>query len=468
MDEAKDFDDFAEILCARACKESFPPLTNYFAYFFAYDQGKYNIMDRIQEAGRHTDLAKPLLLAVQARRGVHVEWNEFQKALSKALKETQGDWIACHVYMAWRRLVDLMYTESSIDSGPLSILESKIENDDGFSFFRSDLYRIKGNRLRKERSLNEATKMYNLAITQAKQHDNLVLLAILLAEKANLVKRTNIDEALSILELHREVCERIGFVAGFGFNAHQLGHIALAKGEFDLALHHQNKCHQILTSLGDSQGYLASIIALLYNMMRDGARALELIATTQQEMTTDFIPMAFIQEAWALVNLDKINDAETSLSKAKELVLKRDDEVHLGLTYFVEGLIEKARGEFASASYSLDNALGIFERYYSQAYHNMTLIHLTDIEVESFPYSTKNEKLDYSGPWMRKLLDLVAKKSLPGIEAQSKLLRAKFLFKQGQFTQSNKLVKEVLKTSKSSSMHYLENLSKLMLPELST
>ncbi|MFW9927686.1 MAG: hypothetical protein ACFFDM_13125, partial [Candidatus Thorarchaeota archaeon] len=178
------------------------------------------------------------------------------------------------------------------------------------------------------------------------------------------------------------------------------------------------------------------------------------------------ILFTLIHEAWALVNLDRIDEAEKSITKAKELVLKSDDEVRLGLTYFVEGLIEKSRHEFASASYTLENALDIFERYYSQAFVNITLIHLTDIEIESFSYKTTNEKLESSGPWMKKLLDLVAKKDLPGIDAQSKLLRAKFLFKQAQFTQSKKLIKEVLKTSKFPGLQYLENMVKLMLPEL--
>jgi len=423
-------------------------------------------MDKLQEARKYSVLAKPLLLIVQTIRGLHVEWRESRKAIAEAIEASQGDWIACHIYMGWRQFVEGLYLESSTDSGALGILESKIEIDSELRFFLSELYGIKARRLSKERSINEAIKMFNQAIIQAKEHDDLLDYALLLAQKANLVKRTNIDEALSILEMHREVCEKIGFIEGVAVNDLHLGHIAMAKGEYNLGVHYHDRHRQIRSSLGGPSGYASTLIAQLYNMMGDGARALELITNTRQEIDRGNILFTLIHEAWALVNLDRIDEAEKSITKARELVLKSDDEVRLGLTYFVEGLIEKSRHEFASASYTLENALDIFERYYSQAFVNITLIHLTDIEIESFSYETTNEKPESSGPWMKKLLDLVAKRNFPGIDAQSKLLRAKFLFKQAQFTQSKKLIKEVLKTSKFPGLQYLENIVKLMLPEL--
>ncbi|MGY5860257.1 MAG: tetratricopeptide repeat protein [Candidatus Thorarchaeota archaeon] len=468
MDEAKDYGDFAEILCNRVCTESTTSLAIYFAYFFAYNQGNFYLIDRLHEAGKYTVLAKPMRLIVQARRGIPADWNDFQKTLSESLEITENDWIACHIYVVWRRLAEPMYTESSTDSGTLSILESKIESDSEFSFFRSDLLRLKARKLGKERSINDALKMYNLAIIQAKKHDNLLFLSLLLAEKANLVKRTNVDEALSILELQREVVEELGYAEGIGLNHHHLGHIAMARGEFDLALHHQKRHLEIRSKLGHTDGYLPALVAQLYNMMGDGNSALEMVTSTGQQTSRWNILMVLIQEAWAMVHLDRIDEAETSISKAKELVLKSDDEVRLGLTYFVEGVIEKYRRDFISASYTLETALRIFERYYSHAYLNMTLIHLTDIEIESFSFATQKGKLGSSGSWMDKLLDHVTKNDLPGTKAQSEILRAKFLFKQGQAGQSKKIIKGVLKTAKSPNMQYLENLIKMTIPELST
>jgi len=465
MDEAKDYDDFAEILCNKACVESFNPLTIYFAYFFAFKQEKFNPMDRLQEARKYSDLAKPLLLIVQCHRGVPVEWSEFQKTLSVAINAIQSDWIACHIYMAWRKGAEQLYTECSTDSGPLGILESKIERDSEFSFFSSDLYHIKARRLDRERSIDEAVKMYNLGITKAKKYDNLPLLADLLGEKADLVKRTNISEALSILELGREVCEEIGYVAGLAYNDHYLGHIAMAKGEFNLSLHYQNKRLQNLLLLGAWVGHQSTIIAQLYNMMGDGANALDSIASHRNEIAAKNIPFALIHEAWALVNLDRIDDAEESITKARELVLKSDDEVRLGLVYFVEGLIEKSRHEFASAHYSFEHAVEIFERNYNQAFLNVTFFHLTDMEIEAFKYE-KVTKAKISGPWMQKLMKQVEERELPGLAMQALLLRAKFRFKQGQIAQSRRMLKRVLKSSDTFGLNYLKDMAEAVIPTL--
>ncbi|MFW9927418.1 MAG: hypothetical protein ACFFDM_11755, partial [Candidatus Thorarchaeota archaeon] len=313
MDEAKDLDDFAEILCNRACVESFTPLAIYFAYFFSFNQSKFNLIDKLQEARKYSVLAKPLLLSVQTIRGLHVEWREFRKAIAEAIEASQGDWITCHIYMGWKRFVEGLYPESSTDSRALGILESKIEIDHDLSFFLSYLYSIRANRLSGERSVNEAIKMFNQAIIQAKEHDNILDYTSLLAQKANLVKRINIDEALSILEVHREVCERFGFIAGVADNDLNLGHIAMAKGEFNLGVHYQDRYLQVHSSLRFPSGYPSTLIAQLYNMMGDGAKALELITGTRQEIDRGNILFTLIHEAWALVNLDRIDEAEKSI-----------------------------------------------------------------------------------------------------------------------------------------------------------
>ncbi len=467
MDKAKDYGDFAEILCNRVCTEVVDPLTTYFAYYFAYNQGYFKLFDRLQVAGKHSVLAQPLLLNVNADRGMSVAWNECQKSIAVALEVAESDWIACHIYLAWRVMAERMYTESYTDSGVMRVLESKIDDDNDFSFFISYLYGIKGDRHRKERDFEEAMKMYDQAIIHAKKHDDLLSYAFLLADKANMVKRTNVEEALNLLDLQREVCETIGYAEGLGHNNLQLGHIAMAKGEFNLGIHHQNAYLQTLIHLGKNNYDAARLIAMLYNLMGDGARALELIDCNRYELNAKPISFALINEAWAMVNLRRFSDAEIILSQAKELILKSDDEVRLALTYFVEGLIEKSRNDFAAASYTFDRALSIFERYYSHAFINLTLVYLADIEIDTFSYETLNESLDFSGPMMEKLWDHVRKNNLPGIDAQSKLLKAKFLFKQGQVEQSKKLVKEVQNISKSSNMQYLEDMAKLLLPELS-
>ena len=154
-------------------------------------------------------------------------------------------------------------------------------------------------------------------------------------------------------------------------------------------------------------------------------------------------------------------DAETEISKAREIILRFDQEILLGLVYLVEGLIEKAKLDFDNAKFILERALDIFERYLNVAFMNIALIHLCDSEIESITIGSKN--IELSGPWMARLLYYVENKDLPGIEAHAKLLKAKFLQKQEQFEQSERLVSEVQKISESPSVEYLENIAKVLL-----
>jgi hypothetical protein len=67
---------------------------------------------------------------------------------------------------------------------------------------------------------------------------------------------------------------------------------------------------------------------------------------------------------------------------------------------------------------------------------------------------------------MRKLLDHIEEKDLPGTAAHAKLLLAKFRFKQGRIQESKKLVEEVFELSEKTEMHYLKDKAKLLVPDL--
>ena len=67
---------------------------------------------------------------------------------------------------------------------------------------------------------------------------------------------------------------------------------------------------------------------------------------------------------------------------------------------------------------------------------------------------------------MKKLDEFARKNDLPGIAAQSLLLKAKLCHKQGQFDEVRKILKQVQKTAKAPSMRYLNDLAISMFPEI--
>ncbi|MFW9806995.1 MAG: hypothetical protein ACFFFK_09735 [Candidatus Thorarchaeota archaeon] len=462
MEEAKDLTDFDMILCDKVCRESDNPVTIYFAYRSCNDSN--NLMDRLQEAGKYSVLAEPTLINHNMLRGMDPDWHESQRAIKEALQAAPNDWIACHIYLGWRGFAERRFPESFTDLRIMNVLESRIEEDEEFSYFLPQLYGIRAARLAIERSMDEAIAMYDLVINESKKQDNPGALLGALFYKANLVKRNDTAEALTILEQHRQISKELGLTRWLANNHHVLGHIAMARGEFNLALHHQLKRVEFGKRLDWPQQHFMPHIAILHNMMGDGAKALETLVMHQGDSFPD-TSRSFIQRAWAMVNLGNINDAETEISKAQERILKSSDEVLLGLVYLVEGLIEKAKLDLNTAKFTLEKALDIFERYLSIAFINIALIHLCDIEIESISSGIKN--IELSGPWMARLFYHVEKKDLPGIEAQAKLLKAKFLMKQALIDESSKLVSEVQEISKSQNMEYLKKVAKVLVPEVS-
>jgi tetratricopeptide (TPR) repeat protein len=399
-----------------------------------------------------------------------MNWDDAKAALIRDIEAAPNDWIACGLYLGWRHGVEGTFypgfPESASDFRGLAAMERRIEEEEEYSFFRSELYRLRANRLNKERKIDEAIKLYDLAIKLAEEHEACYSLQLCLTQKANLVKRFDIDEALIILEKLRSITEEYGLNTGMHSYHQELAHIAMARGEFNLAVHHQIKRIQVFSELGWPEHELGyNRIALIHNMMGDGAKALELLSI-HKESVPAYNQITFIAQAWAMANLGNVNDAESEILKAKEIILKSDNEPRLGLVYLVEGLIEKAQQDFANATLTLERALDIFERYLNKAFLNIALINLCDIEIETLDYDKRDKKVEGSGPWMTRLEEYIDKNDLPAIEGYLKLLKAKFLYKMAEVKESQKLVSEVREISKSQSMEYLEDVAKVLLPEI--
>ncbi|RDE16718.1 MAG: hypothetical protein C4K48_01230 [Candidatus Thorarchaeota archaeon] len=467
MNEARNYDDFAERLCEKALKKNASALLTYFAYFHAYLQGKYKLLKRLMDARVGSDLTHPFELTYYARRGDPVKWSAFQKAMAAAVKMTGSDWMACHVYMAWREFIEFFYSaDSDSDYAPLDILESKIKSDDEYNFFLASLHRIKATRLAAEGNIEEARMWYDQAISLATKHDDLEKLANLLFEKANMVKNVSLGEAVSILKVQKGICDRIGYVDAGGLNAHCLGHIAMARGEYDAAIDYQSEYIVVRESMGLPVGLMKCVVAFLYNLKGNGKAALELAIDGKKDMASSAVCFAQAQEAWALLNLDRIDEAARVLDEAKEASLKTGDEFNIGRINFIEGLIEKRNHEYSSALFSLEEALDIFDRLRGLAYINTTLVHMTDVEIEAYPTDRKAAKTEFSGPWMLRLMKQVEGRELPGFAAQALLLQAKFRFKQGRIAQSRRMLKRVLKTAEAAGLHYLKDMAEAVIPEL--
>ena len=465
MDEAKDYNEFADELCERVSKETSPPLLNYLAFYHAFNQQKFSLVRELEKKVTASDLAKPLV-HVTHPWGV-IDWDDFQKSVALALKAAPNDWIACHIYMAWRMAIEsiAVYPERLTDLEPLRILESKIKSDEDFSFFLSPLQHLKAWEMSREGKMEEAKTWYDRAITTAKKHGRSDHVAAILIDKAQMIKNVNFTEALSILKIHRNVSDELGLVFTNAMNDLILGYIAQARGEYEKAINHLEDLVKAIGTLGwDSlANFQTCQIARQYNQMLDGARALEITTDVLEGYQSPSPWYPYIQQTWALINLDRLDEAAQTLDLTRGKPLRSGGDLSLGYIHFFDGLLHKKKSEFPSAKFELEQAHSLFGSFPGI---NLTLIELTKVEIEMFSYGEKAAKVDVSGPWMQALIEHVEEKDIPGIAAQANLLKAKFRFKQGRSSEAKKLVKRVLKTSETSGMNYLKNMVESLLPEL--
>jgi len=467
MDEAKDYNDFAERLCQKAISEPLPDLAIYFAYYHCYNQDKYDFLRQLINANVRTELTQLFGLVAAQRGGEDIEWSEYQKAMFSALKRVENDWLACHIYIAWRVMIEIFkMPEAAVDNETLNVLTSKIETDEEYGFFLSQVHRIAATRLVTEGNLKEAIKYYDMAISAAKKYDDQEALCWLLIGKANIVKQFNFNEALSLLEIAKEIVDDLGLLNGRWGYPHELGHISMAKGEFEKAIDYQNQCVAGRLDQGLPVGFMRLVIASIYNQKGDGKTALKLIRESQHEYGKEADVICQTQGTWAYLLLDKIDEANQCLEKARASSLNSGNETYLAHIHFLEGLLAKKQGDLSSAVFSFGNALEVYERSQVLASIHFVLTEIVDAEIELTSSKKDSARLEVSGPWMRKLLDYVEEKDLPGTAAQANLLLAKFKFKQGRIKESRKLVEQVLDISEKTGMHYLKDKAGLLVPDL--
>lgn len=240
----------------------------------------------------------------------------------------------------------------------------------------------------------------------------------------------------------------------------------MARGEFEKAIDYQKQCVASRLDQNLPVGVMRLVIASIYNQKADGKTALKLIRESQHEYGKGADVFCQIQETWAYLLLNKIDEASQCLEKARASSLKSGDETYLAYIHFLEGLLAKKQGDLSSAVFSFGNALEVYERTQFLAFIHFVLTEIVDTEIDLVTPKKDSASLEVSGPWMKKLLDHIDEKDLPGTAAQAKLLLAKFRFKQGRVKESRKLVEQVLDISEKTGMHYLKDKAELLVPDL--
>jgi tetratricopeptide (TPR) repeat protein len=472
MDEAENYADFAERLCKKICDEAASPLMEFFAFFFAWYILESRLLERLEDAGKVPDLAKPLQMVFRSYHGGEaVDWFDMKESLIRALDAAPNDWIASLVYLGWRWWADILYPETDVDVQLVEVIEKSIGKSDDLEYFEAHLSGQEAARLHREGSFKQANRTITKAIAVARKFDDLVEVANLMSIKANYIKHSNLGKAIDLLLTTRNLCDQLGYRFGFGSVQGELAHIMGLRGELDAAIDYQLEKVGLFEEIGLQTGRLNTIIALYFNLMGNGRSALryaksalELFDTPDQ--VTRWSPYPHAQMAWALINLGRTEEAKEEVEKAKSIVAKTGDTLQHTFSKIVEGIFDRSENNHETATQTFQEVLKAFEEHPIPLWENICLLNLVEIEIDRLSSESIDTNIDSSGPWMDRLEKYVQENDLPGITTRSILLKAKLRQKQGRYDDVRGLLKEVLKAAESPSMKYLNDLAISDFPDI--
>jgi tetratricopeptide (TPR) repeat protein len=468
MNEAENYADFAEKLCDRVSSESSSPVMEYLAFSFAYWIENFNLIDRLEAAGKVSDLAKPLFLYVKVERGANISWNEVKTSLVNALDVAPNDWIASHLYLAWRMSADHYFSEADVEVWSLETISAAVKENSELQYFEAYLLWITVKNLQRENKRKEAIALIKQVLAIARKFDDGVFIAHIFVVLASLTKYTDLRLAIDMLITARELFEELGYKGQIGYIHHHMGHIMGMRGELDAAIEYQYEFKANQESLGISAPIVNSFIALYYNLSGNGEKALDSSEKvfTQEDAPHRFLPYARAQQAWALINLGRYAEAKAAIAICQELAFKYSDITNMIWYYILEGLLDKAESQFENAQMNFQKVLDYIKDNPTQLFQNICLLNLTEMEIDKLTDTALNENNDSSGHWMKKLEEHVQENDLPGVAAQSMIFKAKLRYRQGKYDDVRRILKEVQDIAKTPSMKYLNEIIISKFPDM--
>ncbi len=467
MNESKDYGDFLLRLCERVCSEDAPRDARYLFLRLSMFVWEVQLVRKFAETRNVSDLERPLVLLMKGILGEKIEWQEMQKALKTAIETVEDDWLMYDLILAFVNFKGDVYPkERDLSISQTDSINEHLFSTPEFKFLLPTILRWQLF-LKEEGNPEEAERQLSQALQVSREVDDRVETFNILMSLANLAKYWDCGKATNLCIASKEIAESTGFRWGIGFANHNMGHIASLRGEYEKAIKHQMEYIAISKSMGRPDYVIHNIISFLNSMASNGDEALKwstlAVEHSDKIKTREGLVQAFF--AWGLINCGRLDEVEEYLEDSREYIMRRGLERYLGIYYMVQGIAERAAGDYDSAAFSLESALDIFERFKHPLWINHGLLVRAELEVDCFNADLSGSGLEYSGPWLEALVDRMNSNDYPGYSAQTQLLIARLRFMQGREEEATRIIRDVKRISEEQGMPYLMRKALLVLEE---
>ncbi|NHJ14957.1 MAG: hypothetical protein EAX95_14850 [Candidatus Thorarchaeota archaeon] len=422
MTEASDYYDFVIRLGNLVIGRDSPIMVVYFAIHHAILALNYKLIDRIREKYGEHQVLGPNLFYASAYQGT-VEDIEKVHELADAILETQPEeWLALEMHFMkfeadMRNYPTTMYQTSTLDR-----IREIIGSNPDFGFYEIILNDYLEIRAHADGDSQARINCINRGLRLAEKHDDRLRMAHLLIRKATIVKAYDRQESRELLEqAYRIVENSLGIPENYAYIVEQFGTLDAIRGEYDSAI---KRCLQVVSireGAGLDTGNASLFLSTLYNVVGEPESGYEwgCMAEAQFKSRPYLINRAILNQAWSLVLLNRLGEAQVLVDRSQESIMKSGDESQLAWLNFVTGVMEMKQGDFLLASTSFEEALKIYERQgWAYQIQLIFLHHLAGIEVYS---SSEKEAVS---PYLAILEEKALSEDLPGILGQVLLLKA--------------------------------------------
>ncbi|MFW9813805.1 MAG: tetratricopeptide repeat protein [Candidatus Thorarchaeota archaeon] len=376
--------------------------------------------------------------------GTHESW-KFENcqvilhSLDSALESSKENWIATELLLAQAYNLGIRPEGVKLLSKANAILDRYPD----FLCFKPLSYIAEGNINFWEGKISDAITQCRKGCELARANVDVVYEFLSMLDLGYYIRNKRPQESLDQFEQTYQIAQNLGVPVFTGETLCGVGLAYEILGEYDLAISSQLGCLDEVPPT--SNEILFAILSRLYAILGDGQRSLE---WADRSLDDKEFHIGYLRKARALIILNRLDEAETYLNIASRKVFQAGYEDHLALYHFVSGLYDMAKGEFANAMGTLEQAYEIIYPMERLTYLNEILITLASVELALLSQSLGSDGV-MTGKWLSTLENHARTFEMPGVVMQASLLRSEAFKSQGQLQDARETLQRALELSDS-------------------
>jgi tetratricopeptide (TPR) repeat protein len=463
MKQAPDYSTYVKILSTRVLTEDNPAdeITLIALRHSEYLGGRQTYLD-ILEKHRNKDVLIPYYLTGTVAD--KDDWTHRLFEIERLSAQCNSDWIRywylIHLYwLGHTRAIDEYLAERTETH-----IEQLVTKNRALDCYTPQFYYLKSQRMRYEGDIDRAIELSLIMLQKARGFEDKYFEARALKELGALngfysFKPELLDKAKPFLHEARQICEVLGDTRGLIEILSYVGGICGKRGEFTEYKKINLEVLNLREVLGDEPKNELHNAAAISILLGEGKEALEWAKVSLEPGATRplLLPYLHLNKAAALILLNRLDEAQIEIDVARRLNIETGLEPGLAYEYMVNGLLEKARGDYESALHSFETAMEIDER--NSRFNRMIvdLMRLAETEVEAFDPTPENRDDELSGQWLERFDQFSKENNLPGFIGNALCLKSELRFKQGRHAEANQILSEVLKMAEHPGLAHLRD-----------